>query len=262
MNQSSAWDLSTVAHVGRAIAAAAHNPQELAEVAFLETARLISTDFFQLGLFEGEQYRTLIRVQDGNRVENQSFTLDPENENIVSWVRRQGQPLLVHDFKQELDQLPAQPSYEAEDPPVSGLFLPLRVANSTVGLLAIQSRKPDAFSDDHVQLLSIISHSLAASLANLNYRQEAEFHTLHMVLIQEISRLLMSLDPLTDRIQQVVRLLAEVLDFSGVDVYERLEDQLSLHTSSNTESGVGAGTALPEFVQRCAADAQIQVSSP
>ncbi|TFH34964.1 MAG: hypothetical protein E4G99_08380, partial [Anaerolineales bacterium] len=47
-----------------------------------------------------------------------------------------------------------------------------------------------------------------------------------------------------------------------VDVYERLEDQLSLHTSSNTESGVGAGTALPEFVQRCAADAQIQVSSP
>ena len=261
MDQSSVWDLSTLAQVGRAIAAAAHDPQELAEVAFLETARLVSTDFFQLGLFQGEVYRTLIWVRDGNRVDNLSFSLDTENENIIGWVRRSGEPLLVRNFEEEINQLPARPGYDAADPPVSGLFLPLRVANSTVGLLALQSRKPDAFSENHLQLLSIISHSLAASLAHMTYRQEAEFLALHMVLVQEVSRLLMSLDPLDERLHQVVTLMAEVLNYAGVDVYELLDDKLSLHTSSLTQSSGETDGGIPEIVQRCADRSSVQVSS-
>ena len=260
MDQSSVWDLSTLAQVGRAITAAAQDPQELAEVAFLETARLVPTDFFQLGLFEGEQYRTLIWIRDGNRVDNLSFTLDAKNENIIGWVRRSGEPLLVRNFEEEIDQLPARPSYDAEDPPVSGLFFPLRVANSTIGLLALQSRQPDAFSNNHLQLLSIISQSLAASLTHLTYRQETESLTLHMVLIQEISRLLMSLDPLTERLHQVVTLMAEVLNYAGVDVYELQDDQLKLHTSSLADSSRGIDGKFPEIVQRCADTSHLQVS--
>ncbi|MCK4741024.1 MAG: hypothetical protein KAS80_01940, partial [Anaerolineales bacterium] len=68
-----ARELKTLAEVGRSITSAALDPQELAEVAFIEIARLMETDFFQLGVFEDDHYRTLIWVKDGSRQENLSF---------------------------------------------------------------------------------------------------------------------------------------------------------------------------------------------
>jgi serine phosphatase RsbU (regulator of sigma subunit)/transcriptional regulator with GAF, ATPase, and Fis domain len=261
MSTGGEWDLSTLAQAGRAIAAATPDPQELAEITFLEIARLIPVDFFQLGLFDVDIYRTLILIQDGTRTDNQSYSLSTEKENIIGWVRRTREALLVNDFIKERGNLPAQPSYEADDPPLSGLFIPLSVGNTTLGIIALQSRKPNAFSKDHLQLLSILGHSLAAALANLIYRQETESLTLHMVLAQEISRILMSLEPLTDRLQQVITLIAEVLNFTGVHVFQVVDDQIVLHTTTRETQMLELGSAIPDIVQRSAAERRFLSSS-
>ena len=257
MSTGSDWNLSTLAQAGRAIATATPDPQEIAEITYLEIARLIPVDFFQLGLFDGDQYQTLILIQDGTRTDNQSYKLNTEKENIIGWVRRTGDALLVDDFMKERDDLPALPSYEAEDPPLSGLFIPLSIANTTLGILALQSRKPNAFSKDQLQLLSVLGHSLSAALTNLIYREETESLTLQMVLAQEISRTLMSLEPLADRLQQVISLIAEVLNFSGVHIFEVIEDQIELHTTTLESQALGSETAIPGIVHSSAAERRI-----
>jgi serine phosphatase RsbU (regulator of sigma subunit)/GAF domain-containing protein len=261
MVQTSAWALSTLAQVGRAIVGAAHDPQELAEVTFLEIARLVPVDFFQLGIYEEDYYETLIFIRDGTRLENLKIPLDAEDGNLISWCHQTGEAVLIRDYEQEADNLPTRPSYETDDPPISGVFFPLSVANTTIGLIALESREQAAFSEEHIQLISILSHSLAASLTHLVRRKETEFLTLNMILMQEISRLLMSLNPLKERLQQVLALLIEVLNFSQVAIYESIEGQLSLHTAMHRDDVQQLQSELPAVVQLCADRVEVQSSS-
>lgn len=257
MAASHEWDTSSLANAGRAIAAATSDYHELAEVTFLEIARLIPTDFFQLGIFDEAQYRTLILIQDGTRSENHAYSMDREGENLIGWVRRTGQALLVHDFISERNELPALPGYEAKDPPVSGLFIPLGTSNVVIGILAIQSRVANALSDDHVQLLTVLAHSISLALAQIKFRQETEHLTFSMVLIQEISHALMSLDPLSDRLQQVITLIAELLDFKEVMIFESIEGQIELRNTTSAE----ARSEIPQLVQRSAQENVICVTT-
>jgi len=96
--------LPELVQIGRAILNAPPEAQELAEVAYLETARLLETDFFQLGVFEGSRYRPLIWVRDGNRLNNVTFDLEEGDGGIIGWIQQTGKPLLITDFEQEMDR--------------------------------------------------------------------------------------------------------------------------------------------------------------
>jgi hypothetical protein len=104
--------IDTLAEAGRSIASAGSDEEELAEITYVEAARLIETDFFQMGIFENSRYTTLIWIMDGDRFENVSFELSPDKSGIVGWVRDSGETVLVADFEVEKDILPAQPSYQ------------------------------------------------------------------------------------------------------------------------------------------------------
>jgi serine phosphatase RsbU (regulator of sigma subunit)/transcriptional regulator with GAF, ATPase, and Fis domain len=230
-----AKELKTLTELGRSIASSALDPQELAEVAFLEIARLIETDFFQLGVFEDDYYRTLIWVKDGNRQGNLSFQIASDQEGLIGWIRRTGQSLLIKDFRSEADTLPAHPSYDAPDPPVSGLFIPLKSGNSVIGALTIQSRRSHAFTEYDLYLLLVISSQLAPLLANLFLQSETQTLSIQMLLIREMSRLLISLDPIALRLSRIATLLTEILEYEIVDIYEITEGELLFRASSRDE---------------------------
>ena len=227
-----AQELKTLAEVGRSIASAALDSQELAEVAFLEIARLMETDFFQLGVFEDDIYRTLIWVKDGSRQENLSFQIEAEHEGLIGWIRRTGQALLVKDFQSEADSLPAQPSYQAPDPPVSGLFIPLKSGDRVIGALTIQSRRSHAFTSHDLYLMLVLANHLAPLLANLVMQSEIETLSIQMLLVREVSKLLISLDPLTLRLSRITTLLARILEYEKVEIYESIDGELLFRASS------------------------------
>jgi hypothetical protein len=102
-------ELRTLAALAQAIAGAPDDAAEVAEAAYIHTARLLPSDFFQLGVFEGEAYRTLIWIRDGDRVHNREFALDGGRQGLVGWIRRTGESLLVPDFRRT-DSLPSPPS--------------------------------------------------------------------------------------------------------------------------------------------------------
>lgn len=189
-------ELRTLAALAQAASAAPDDAGELAEAAYIHAARLLPTDFFQLGLFQGEVYRTLIWVRDGDRIHNREFTLDPEHAGLVGWIRESGEPILVSDFRREAESLPAQPGYVSDDPPIAGVFVPLIVENSVVGVLAVQSRKRGAFRRKELHLLQALGGTIATSLAVLTWRDQARSRDQQIVLLEEISSLLTPLQPL------------------------------------------------------------------
>jgi serine phosphatase RsbU (regulator of sigma subunit) len=221
-----------LADIGYAIANTPIDLEELAEVCYVETTRFIETDFFQLGLFEDDRYRTILCLREGKRVENREFLISPENEEIHGWIHRTGQSLIVSDFTAEADHIPARPTFDDLDPPTSGIFVPLLVGEDVIGTLSVQSHKTAFFTQEHHRILTFIANVLSAPLALALLNYELDFRKLQFLLVEEVSRQLISPEPIDTRLSEVVLLINDTLDSYSVAIYEYLNDYFILLASS------------------------------
>jgi serine phosphatase RsbU (regulator of sigma subunit)/putative methionine-R-sulfoxide reductase with GAF domain len=218
-NPKSSNDLAVLTELGTAIATTPANIEELAEVAYVEAVRFFEMDFFQLGLFEADRYRTQFWIKDGKRAENKEFLLS-DTTGIISWIRRSNQPLLVEDFIKDAESLPAQPSYYGEDPPTSGIFAPLLVGEESIGIISAQSRQSRMYSEDHLRFLTVLANTLAGPIALSLLNTEIDFLKQQVGNNEEISRVLASPISLESRLSQVVSLIHQGSDFLGVGFFE------------------------------------------
>jgi len=218
--------------VGTAIASTPLDMEELAEVAYVETARILETDFFQLGLFENDRYRTILCIREGKRAENREILISSEDEGIFGWIHRTGQSLLVSDFIGEVEQLPAKPNYNGPNPPISAIFVPLLISEDVIGVLSILSHKKGAFNEQHLQILTFIAAILAAPVALTMLNFEIEYRKQQLVLVEDISRQLISPEPLDSRLAEVVLLIGDTFDYYAVAIYEYMDDDFILVNSS------------------------------
>ncbi len=173
-------ELATLAEIGRSILQAQMDRDELCELIYVLAGRIVPTDTFQLGLFEGDQYQIKVWLKDGERQPPAAFRV-PEGQGIIGWLRTSHQALLVRDFALEMASLPARPAYLSDNPPRSGIYLPLLVGDTAIGALSIQSPEPGAFDEDDLRLLSILANQSASALNNaqLYERSEHRLNALH-----------------------------------------------------------------------------------
>lgn len=80
---------------------------------------------------------------------------------ITGWVAERGEPLLVNDVRKDSRYLLYDETIHSE------LCIPLKVGPKVIGVLDAQSRALNAFSEDHLRLLSIIGGQLAILIENL-----------------------------------------------------------------------------------------------
>lgn len=226
-------ELSTLAEVGRAIQGAQLDLTRLAELVCQQAGQIVDTSIFQLGLLEGDRYRLLIWVVDGQRRPPAEFKLTPDSPGIVGWMRESKQHLLVQDFETQLESLPARPRYISTDPPRSGVFVPLLVRDTVLGMMAIQSRRPNAFSDRDVRMLSIIANHAAAALENGRLYEQARRRATQLELLAEVSQQINAIQPLPSLYRQVVNLVAEKFGDYKVSFYEYSPGGLTLRGTTD-----------------------------
>lgn len=227
--------LSRLGILSTRLGQASLDAEDLAELAYEETARFLEADFFQLGVFAGHTYRTLLWIRDYQRHDNQTFDLGQPGEGIVGWVQASGQPLLVRDFVAERDSLPAQPAYDADNPPRSAVFVPLSFEGQVLGMLAIQSRRPAAFSQRELRLMQVLAAALAVRMALNGLHAEVQDHTIHVALLREISRQITTLKPMRELLASIVEVIAQALPGYTVRLYEGTTGHLLLRASSDPQ---------------------------
>ncbi|MEJ2013576.1 MAG: SpoIIE family protein phosphatase, partial [Anaerolineales bacterium] len=235
--------------------------EEMAEVTFLEVARLFETDFFQLGLFKGDEYRPLIWVRDGTREKRPRFTIDPEREGLIGWVRRTGTSLLIDDFERQAADLPASPSYESSDPPSSAIFVPLRFSGATIGLIGIQSRKPDSFTAHQLLILELIALTVAPAVTSVALKTDADLLAARGYLTEEISRQLVSLAPIEERMAQIVSLLMQSLNYRAIRLFGLHEGAINLlaDSSNNGSRPDPSASGMPEYAKKAIESGELQI---
>jgi serine phosphatase RsbU (regulator of sigma subunit) len=190
----------------------------LCELVYQQVAGLVDASSFHLGLFEGDSFQVKVWVQDGVRRSPASFP-GAQNAGIVGWVRATQQPLLVRDFAAEMDQLPARPSYEADNPPRSALFVPLVAGGHAVGSMSVAHAEPNAYDDDDLQLLSIIANQAASAIVNAQLFATVGRRAEQLAAIAQVSSAIAAELDLDALLAKVVDLIRERFGYYHVQVF-------------------------------------------
>lgn len=211
-------ELATLAEIGRALLMARLDEDELCELIYDLAGRIIPTDSFQLGIFQGDRYHIKVWFKDGVRQPATTFTL-ASGQGLVGWVRDSRQPLLVRDFQAEMDRLPARPVYISDQPPRSAVFLPMLAGDSVIGALSIQSPQPAAFDERHVRLLTILANQSASAINNARLFAHGQRRLNALLAVAEVGRRITSILNLDALLTEVVELIQAHFGYYHVQIF-------------------------------------------
>ena len=230
-------ELETLGQVGRALVAASFDLQALYEFIYQQVGVIIDTSTFQLGLLEGNSYHIAVWYRDGECQEPAVFDIS-DGEGLVAWVAAHKEALLVTDYEAEWESLPAHPRYLSEQtPPRSAVFVPLITGGESIGILAAQSHKVGAFTQDDLRRLSIVANQAASAIANARLYRQAQTRAAQLELVNRISRQVRALLPLADLFEQVVHLIQSTFGYYCVSIYgfDQEQEQIRLRASTVIE---------------------------
>jgi len=211
-------ELSSLTDTGRALVEAQLDVDHLCELIYRQASRIVDTSNFHLGLFDGDHLMLKVWVVTGQRLPSQSFSL-AAGEGIVGWMRRTGQALLVKDFQQDMDSLPAKPRYISENPPRSAVFVPLVAGEQVIGTMTLQSFEPAAYTQDHLRLLSLMANQAAAAIARARLFEWERKRAKQLSLIGQVSRQVAAITRLDTLFLQVVHLIEETFGYYHVGIF-------------------------------------------
>jgi PAS domain S-box-containing protein len=87
-------------------------------------------------------------------------------KGITGWVTEKGEPVLVNNVKED-------GRYVCGDETIfSEMCVPLKVGPKVIGVVDLQSKEPNAFSEDDLRLLSIAGGQIATVIENIRLRDE------------------------------------------------------------------------------------------
>ncbi len=85
---------------------------------------------------------------------------------IVGWVAQEGHPLLVNNVKEERRYLCGDEAICSE------MSVPLKVGSTVIGVIDVQSKERNVFSEDDLRLFNIAAGQIATVLENIRLRDE------------------------------------------------------------------------------------------
>jgi GAF domain-containing protein/HAMP domain-containing protein len=185
------------------------------------TVRLISErfNFYHAGLFlidENEKFAVLRAAssEGGLRMLARGHKLGVGQVGIVGYVAGKGEPRIALDVGADavFFNNPDLPQTRSE------MALPLKVRDTIIGVLDVQSTKPSAFTDEDVEILQILADQIALAIENAK-------------LISESQRVIQELDALYQ--MQVSRSWQRRLEIENIaySIHQgKVERELSLNT--------------------------------
>jgi signal transduction histidine kinase len=152
------------------------NLDQIARRMFALLSRAFSTELIVLYLLSSDN-RLLneYRSSDGEM----TSTIQSADEHRITPLLKQGQKVRLGENNSEV----SLPVYEKAQ---SGLYVPLRFRGQTIGILCVESLRPDAFKIYDESLMTVIASHLASIADYTRLREEAEGRARNLGLIHEV----------------------------------------------------------------------------
>jgi serine phosphatase RsbU (regulator of sigma subunit)/putative methionine-R-sulfoxide reductase with GAF domain len=211
-------ELSAIEAAGRTIAEAELDVDAIARLMYESVRQVADATIFHLGLFDGDSYTLRLWMHGGQEVAPQTFQMSP-GVGLVNWLRQSRRPLLVRDFAREMDSLPARPAYVSDDPPRSGLYVPLIAGEQVVGTMSVQSFRPGAYGEGELRVLSAMANQAALALQKAWVYEQERKRARQLATIGEVSRQVTATLELNELFERVVRLIRTDFGYYYVAIF-------------------------------------------
>jgi len=139
----------------------------------------------------------------GQRVEVLGFLRMGLGDGLAGWIAEEGKPIM----------LSARNETEGFDPEAdfaTVLGVPLRIADTVIGVLSVGCRKPRALAEKHVRLLSLIADQLAVAMERRQFEQTLVRQRDELVEAQSHLRTMQQQLIAQERLAGIAALAAEV----------------------------------------------------
>jgi two-component system phosphate regulon sensor histidine kinase PhoR len=164
--------LAALASISQALAWP-HDLDELFGVLYRETARVVDATIFILALYDpvSETVHVVQQMISGEARPGGSF---PLGAGFTSEAIRTGQPRLIQHWSR--DEPPIRIRYAADGGslPESGVTVPLLWSGQTIGVLLVQSYRPEAYDQDDLATLEALAGQAASAVACLRRSEHLE----------------------------------------------------------------------------------------
>jgi signal transduction histidine kinase len=157
-----------------------------------------------IGLIEGDQL--VFRAGLKSQWDQPNFippALELEGQGITAWVASHGEPLLVNDIRADTRFKYLETTSETR----SELAVPLKTKSGVIGVLNVESDRPDAFDESDLILLQTLAQQAAIAIENAELYEQAR----ELAVIEERNRLARDLHDSVSQTLFSSSLIAEVL---------------------------------------------------
>ena len=151
---------------------ATQDPIELCRLIYQTVTRQMDATIFFLGLYDptSQTLEVVWQVENGKELSGGSFPLR-KGSGLSSNVVFSGKSVLIRHWSDEGPRVQVQYATDTPGLPESAVAVPLKLGDHTIGLMAVQSYKPDMYGPADLQLLEALAGEAAIVIAGLHYSE-------------------------------------------------------------------------------------------
>ncbi len=128
-------------------------------------------------------------------------------EGVTGLAAQTRQTVLVSDTTKDSSYVEALPNIQSE------LALPLIVKNRVIGVIDIEAREKNYFTEEHKRLLTLIGSRMAVGIENARLHTRVTRQARTLLLLNEIARELSSILNLDQLLKRIAELLKRLIDY-------------------------------------------------
>jgi sigma-B regulation protein RsbU (phosphoserine phosphatase) len=169
-------------------------------------------EIFAILLLNEQRQELYVRFQVGYPVEVADRARIKVGQGVTGRAAQLRQPMLVNDVSKDEFYIDAVPNVCSE------LAIPLIVKNRVIGVIDIEARKVNHFTEEHARLLTLIASRMAVAIENARLYTRTTRQARTLLLLNEIARELTSILNLDELLKRVGELLSRIIDYQMFSV--------------------------------------------
>lgn len=195
--------------------------------------KVIDYEIFAILLLNEKTQELRFRFQVGYPSEFAERARVKLGEGVTGLAAQSGQSILIDDVTKD-------PRYIAAVPNVcSELAVPLTTKNRVIGVIDLEARHQNYFTEEHKRLLTLIASRMAAGIENAQLYTRTTRQARILLVLNEIARELTSILNLDELLGRIAELLQRLIDFQMFSILlidasgEKLQHRFSLRFNEN-----------------------------
>jgi phosphoserine phosphatase RsbU/P len=169
--------------------------------------RVIDYEIFSILLLNEKSQELRMRFQVGYPREIADRIRVKVGQGVTGRAAQMRQPMLIGDVTKEDGYIGALPNVRSE------LAIPLIVKNRVIGVINLESLKPEYFTEEHKRLLTLIASRMAVGIENAQLYTRTTRQARTLLLLNEIARELTSILNVDQLLKRVAELLSRLIDY-------------------------------------------------